>query len=129
MEENAGAAEQWRGGDAGAAEETTNDKRMEGGTPQEKKKGTQSLFFPWVETLAPFTCCHEARQQHQEHHHHHRRLCWTHAQIFSMLSHEPVQSAIPFGLASRHETRFVWPWSVTTRSPLSVSHTLQLKSS
>lgn len=46
-----------------------------------------------------------------------------------MLSQEPVQSAMPSWLTPRQLTRFSCPARTPTRSPLRVSHTLQLKSS
>jgi len=61
---------------------------------------------------------------------------------FKMLSQLPVcdgqratkgarrtAKAMPSELTPRHETRFSWPVSTPTRSPLSVSQTLTLKSS
>lgn len=47
----------------------------------------------------------------------------------SMLSQLPVQRAMPSDETPRQLTRFSWPARTPTRSPLSVSQTLQLKSS
>lgn len=54
---------------------------------------------------------------------------FVHAQTLSMLSQLPVQSAIPSDETPRQLTRFSWPARTPTRSPFSVSQTLQLKSS
>lgn len=53
----------------------------------------------------------------------------TRRRTLSMLSQDPVHKAMPSALTPRQLTRFSCPASTPTRSPLSVSQTLTLKSS
>lgn len=48
---------------------------------------------------------------------------------FSVLSQEPVQSAVPSLLTPKQEIRLSWPCKTPTRSPFSVSQTLHVQSS